>query len=110
MGAEKFILIVIIYALITFGLRARPFLLFHNYKKIPEKILKHGQMLPSSIMAVLIVYCLKDTANNLISDGIWKIAAVVIVAVTFKWKHNTLASIIIGTVCYMGFIRLAAVI
>ncbi len=67
-------------------------------------------MLPSSIMAVLIVYCLKDTANNLISDGIWKIAAVVIVAVTYKWKHNTLASIIIGTVCYMGFIRLAAVI
>ena len=110
MGAEKFILIVIICALITFGLRALPFLLFHNDKKIPEKILKLGQMLPSSIMAILIVYCLKDTANNLISNGIWKIAAVVIVAVTYKWKQNTLASIIIGTVCHMGFIRLAAVI
>ena len=59
MGAEKFILIVIICAPITFGLRALPFLLFHNDKKIPEKILKLGQMLPSSIMAVLVLKILQ---------------------------------------------------
>ena len=33
--------------------------------------------------------------------GFPKIAAVVIVALSYKWKHNTLVSIVVGTAGYM---------
>lgn len=52
-------------------------------------------------MAVLVVYCLKDVRGNFTQTGIRQIAAGLVVAVTYKWKHNTLLSILIGTVVYM---------
>lgn len=57
--------------------------------------------LPPAIVAVLVVYCLKDVRGNFTQTGIRQIAAGLVVAVTYKWKHNTLLSILIGTVVYM---------
>lgn len=68
-----------------------------------EKVRKLGEVLPSAIMAVLIVYCLKD--SEISSKLLCKLVAVVVVAVAYKWKHNTLISILIGTLCYMLLIR-----
>lgn len=106
MNTGKIMLIILISAAITFLLRALPFLLFRGEKKMPEKLEYLGKILPSAIMAVLIVYCLKDSATDWRGIGIPNLLAVAVVAVTYKWKHNTLASILAGTLLYMGLLYL----
>ena len=54
-----------------------------------------------SIMAVLIVYCLKDAGTDLRGVALPQFLAVGVVAVTYKWKHQTLFSIAAGTLVYM---------
>ena len=56
---NKYILgAIVLSAMITFLLRALPFLLFKE-KELPEWLKKIEKKLPMTIMAVLIVYCLK---------------------------------------------------
>lgn len=98
--------IILISALITFSLRILPFIFLGGKKKIPSKISKLGEILPSAIMAILIVYCLKDICDNFLTDGIWRLLAVIIVAVSYKWKHNTLISILLGTISYMALLHI----
>lgn len=102
----KIIFAILLSAGITFLLRALPFLLFRGNRKMPTALVKLGKILPSAIMAVLIVYCLKDVGNSWIDIGIPKLIAVIIVAVSYKWKHNTLLSIAAGTGCYMVLLNL----
>lgn len=97
----KVLFVILISAMITFGLRLLPFLIFRNYDDLPDMIKRLGEILPSAIMAILIVYCLKDVGNDFIADGIWRLADVLIVVASYKWKHNTLLSILFGTVSYM---------
>lgn len=58
-------------------------------------------LLCAAIMAVLIVYCLKDVRTDFGGKGICQLIAVAVVAFSYKWKHNTFISIIAGTACYM---------
>ncbi len=97
------VITILISAVITFLIRALPFIFFNGSRQMPEKVRKLGEVLPSAIMAVLIVYCLKD--SEISSNLLCKLVAVVAVAITYKQKHNTLISILIGTLCYMLLIR-----
>jgi branched-subunit amino acid transport protein AzlD len=92
---------ILLSAAITFLLRALPFFCFRGNKKMPERLDYLGKILPSAIMAVLIVYCLKDIGSDWMGVGIPRLIAVGVVVVSYKWKHNTLLSILGGTVCYM---------
>ena len=74
---------------------------FRGGRQMPEKLIYLGKILPSAIMAVLIVYCLKDAIRDVRGVGIAQFVAVIVVAVSYKWKHNTLVSIALGTVCNM---------
>lgn len=65
-------------------------LIFRNGSDLPDMIKRLGGILPAAIMAILVVYCLKDVGNNFIADGVWRLTAVLIVVVSYKWKHNTL--------------------
>lgn len=96
--------VIAISAVITFALRAFPFLVFRNGRMMPERLVYLGKILPSAIMAVLIIYCLKDMGDSWSSIGIPKLISVGIVEVSYKWKHNTLVSILAGTVCYMALL------
>lgn len=109
MNTERILITITVSALCTFFLRALPFLAFSG-EKMPDWLDRLGKTLPSAIMAVLIVYCLKDTGNDVVRIGFPKIAAVVIVALSYKWKHNTLVSIVVGTAGYMILLRLAAML
>ena len=95
------LLAIVMSALITFGLRALPFVLFRVGRSMPEWMQRLGQILPSAIMAVLIVYCLKGAKSNPIGIGIPGIIAVAVVVASYKRKHNTFISIIVGTAAYM---------
>jgi branched-subunit amino acid transport protein AzlD len=101
MSTGRICIAILISAAITFLLRALPFLYFRGNKKMPEKLVYLGNILPSAIMAVLIVYCLKDIGSNWVGIGIPRLIAVGIVALSYKWKHNTLLSILGGTASYM---------
>lgn len=57
-------LIIIMCAIITFGLRALPFAVFRGKRKMPVWLEQLGKALPPLIMAVLIVYCLRDITTD----------------------------------------------
>ncbi len=91
--------VIILSAIITFLLRALPFFIFRNEKKMPETLISLGSILPSAIMAVLIVYCLKDVFTDFQEYGVAELISVLVVGISYKWRHNTLLSIALGTVC-----------
>ena len=97
------LIIIAIMAIGTMLLRFLPFLLFS--KKTPKPILYLGEVLPYSIVAMLVVYCLKDIDFAGASHGIPEIISVLLVAALHKWRHNTLLSILCGTICYMVLIQ-----
>lgn len=81
-------------------------LIFKGNKTLPKPVQILGRYLPPAIMAVLIVYCLKDAREDFLGTGVWQLLAVGVVAVSYKWKHNTFLSILLGTVCYMVLLRI----
>lgn len=97
---------ILISAVITFTLRALPFIMFKDNRSLPDWLQRLGKLLPSAIMAVLIVYCVKDIRDALVPKGLLELIAVVIVAASYKWKHNTFLSILLGTAAYMAMIRI----
>lgn len=98
------LLLIAVMAGITMLLRFLPFVLFSQ--KTPKPILYLGEVLPYSIMAMLVVYCLKDTDLAGGNHGIPEVISVLLVVVLHKWKHNTLLSILGGTIVYMLFVQL----
>lgn len=97
---------ILVSAGITLGLRALPFLFFRDERKMPEWLSRLGAILPSAIMAVLIVYCLRSVKSDFVGSGIPGMLAVLVVAISYRWKHNTFISIVAGTVVYMVLIRM----
>lgn len=101
MDKKAVILAIAVSAVITFMLRALPFAAFRNGRRMPKKLIYLGNMLPPAIMSVLIIYCLKNAAVDFGKYGIPELVSVILVAVSYKWKHNTLLSIALGTGCNM---------
>ncbi|KIR03767.1 Branched-chain amino acid transport protein azlD [Lachnospiraceae bacterium TWA4] len=97
--------IILMSAGITFFLRAVPFLIFRGKTKMPDWLTKLGQKLPAAIMAVLIVYCLKEAKDFPISQGIPLLISVGVVAGSYKFKHQTFLSIVLGTATYMVLLK-----
>ena len=64
-----------------------------------------GRVLPSAIIGMLVVYCLKDITPTVYPFGIPELIAVVCVAGIQAWKRNSLISILTGTLVYMILIR-----
>ena len=106
MSLSAAVVSILTSAVITLGLRAFPFLVFGKQRRMPDKLVRLGDMLPSAIMAVLVVYCLKDIPAQPIKTGVPQLLGVAIVALTYRWKRNTLLSIALGTVGYMLLIHL----
>lgn len=106
MGIKYILGAILLSAVITLAVRALPFVIFNGKNKLPDRVAALGKLLPSAIMAVLIVYCFKGIIKEPVSEGVPAVIAAAVVALTYKWKHNTLISILGGTVCYMVLLRL----
>ena len=103
---EKYVLItVIICALFTKATRWLPFQLFGGKKEVPRIVRYLGAVLPAAIMAVLVVYCLKGVTPLAYPYGLPELISVALVVILHLWKGNTLASIALGTVCYMVLVQ-----
>ena len=96
---------IAVVALVTWALRAVPFVLFGN-RPLPEMIRYLGTVLPPSIMTVLVIYCLRNTSFSQFPFGIPEIAACALVVILQVVRKNMYLSIIAGTVCYMALIRI----
>ena len=88
----------------TMLLRALPFLVFRQ--EPPKYISYLGRVLPSAIIGMLVIYCLKDISVSAAPFGIPELIAVVCVAGMQVWRRNSLLSILSGTVIYMVLIQL----
>ena len=49
---------------------------------------------------------MKDIPTGGISAAVTKLLEAAVVFITYKWKHQTLVSILLGTISYMMLLRL----
>ncbi len=94
-----------VMAVVTFLTRALPFLLFDRGNTPPKIILYLGRVLPPAIIAMLIVYCLKDISFLQAANWAPQLISVGAVVALHLWLHNNLVSIFGGTVLYMILIQ-----
>ena len=94
-----------VIAIVTWLLRAFPFLLFGN-RPLPQIIQYLGKALPPAIMTVLVIYCLRNTAFHQAPYGIPELVACALVVVLQIVRKNMYLSIIAGTICYMVLMRI----
>lgn len=97
-------MLITIMAVVTIAIRFAPFVVFS--KGSPAALKYLGDVLPYSVMAMLVVYCLKGVNVFEGSHGIPELISVIIVIGLHKLKHNTLLSIVVGTVVYMLLVQL----
>lgn len=103
------ILIIAVVAIVTILIRFLPFIIFRGDKKTPDFITYLGKVLPYSIMAMLVVYCLKGMSIISSPHGLPEIISALVIIALHVWKRNTLLSIIAGTICYMLLVQLVFV-
>ena len=90
----------------TMATRFLPFLLLGDKRQTPPFIRYLGKVLPYAIMGMLVVYCLKGVSVTQLSSLTPAALGLGITAGLHLWKHNTLISIIGGTVCYMILVQM----
>lgn len=96
---------IAVSALCTLLMRALPFLFFRGQRSMPGWLARLGDALPGAMMAVLVVYCLKDGFASPVRIGIPQAIGVLAAALSYQWKHKTLPSIVLGTAAYMIALR-----
>lgn len=101
-SVTKSVSIIVVCSLVTFLTRYLPFLLFNSGKnEVPKLVLYLGEVLPPAVIAVLVIYCLKDTVLTDIMVLLPQLISVVAVFILHIWKKHYLLSIGVGTLCYV---------
>ena len=90
----------------TMATRFLPFLLLGDKRQTPPFITYLGKVLPYAIMGMLVVYCLKGVSVTDLSSVLPAVLGVAVTAGLHLWRHNTLLSILGGTVCYMLLVQM----
>ena len=98
--------IVLTVAVCTFLTRVFPFLLFGRDREVPPSVRYLGAVLPTTVMAILIVYCLRNTSFNTAAGFLPQLIAIAVVVLLHLWRRNNLLSIFGGTAAYMLLIQL----
>ena len=99
------IIMILAVALGTMTTRFMPFLLFPESKEPPRAITYLGQVLPPTMMGLLVVYCLKGVSLRASPNGIPELLAILVILALHKWKSNALISIGGGTLVYMVLVQ-----
>ena len=96
---------ILVMAGVTFLTRLIPFLIFGRGGRPPKAVVYLGQVLPPAVIALLVVYCLRNISLFAGSHGLPELLCVAVVAILQLWKGNTLLSIGCGTVLYMVLVQ-----
>lgn len=100
------LVLILTASVVTIILRALPFVLFGGNRQMPAVVHKVADLMPPAIIAVLVVYCLKNSIVNITMESLSAAFAAIATTLVHLWKRNTLASIAVGTIIYMVCIRL----
>ena len=100
------VLIVAVIALVTALIRFAPFLLFPHDRELPAIVTKLSSLLPSAVIGMLVVYCLKGVKLLSSPHGIPELVSCAFVVLLHVWRRNTLLSILGGTALYMILLQL----
>ena len=107
-SVSQSIMIIAICACCTFFERLLPFLVFRK-GKTPDIVSYLGKILPTAIMATLVIYCLRGTTFTSLGGFLPQLIAVAVTALLHLWRRNTLISVLGGTVTYMLLVQLVFV-
>ena len=100
---------IAVMALVTFLTRALPFLLFDRGSAPPKVVLYLGKVLPPAVIAMLIIYCLRNVSFSIPADWTseailsamspWapQLAAAAAVVELHLWNRNNLRGWFGGT-------------
>lgn len=98
------LLATLISALVIFGTRSFPFLVF-SHTKIPHFISALEKKLPPAILALLVVYCFKDIRFTAFPFGLPALLGSALTVVLHLIFKNPFTSIFASTVFYVILIR-----
>ena len=97
------ILMVVAGTMLT---RFLPFAVFSGERKTPQFVKYLGKVLPTAALAMLAVFCFKDTELLTGAHGIPELISIAVITALHLWKRNLLLSISAGTVLYMVLVQL----
>ena len=100
------LLMVLVMAVVTYLLRAFPFIVFGITGKAPKIAVYLGKALSPAAIAMLVVYCFKSVDVTSAGKVLPELIASTLVVVLHMWKRNPLVSICTGTAFYMFLLRL----
>lgn len=101
---EVYLAIAIVIA-ITFAIRTFPLFFFSGKKQLPKVVGDLGNLLPYSMMGLLVVYCLRTMRFTAPGEYVPLIVATLVTALSYLWKRKSIVSIILGTAVYMFLIQ-----
>ncbi len=104
-GTVHDLILIFMIAAVTILLRALPFLLFPEGRRVPKLVTGLSNVLPTAVMGMLVVYCLRGVDVLAWPFGLPELCSVVVVVLCHIWKRNTLVSILVGTICYMLLVQ-----
>ena len=105
MTTMQTVITIALFTLATVATRAGAFLLFPASKPTPGYVAYLGRILPFSITAMLIVFCLKDVDVFSGSHGFPELISIALVAGLFLKFKNSLLAIASGTALYMVLVQ-----
>ena len=103
------VLLIAVSALVTALIRFAPFLVFRGGRETPAVILRLGKLLPCAVMAMLVVYCLRNVSIVEAPHGLPELISIAVLAALHLWKRNVLLSIGVGTALYMVLVQVVFV-
>ena len=95
--------LILVSALVTALIRFAPFVIFKD--KVPKLISDLANLLPSAIMGILVIYCVKDISFVSLSGFMPMLLGIAVVIALQLYKHNILLSIALGTAFYMFLVQ-----
>ncbi len=101
----RVLMMIGVMALVTYLLRAFPFLLFGAAKQPPKLVLYLGNVISPAAIAMLVVYCVRHVPVTSWPHGLPElIAGGLVVGLHLAWR-NPLLSICGGTAAYMTLVQ-----
>lgn len=105
MSSAYLLAAIAVCSLCTILTRAVPFLLFGGKKQPPKTITYLGKLLPYTVMAILVIYCLRSIQFSFAGGFVPQLSAVAVTVLLHLWKRNNLLSIAGGTLFYMFLVQ-----